>query len=87
MLFRSPEVTPTPEPTVTSPEAPTPEGGDITPTPEDTEPTKAPKDKSGKSSGGSLEGPLEFQWWMLAIPGGLILLVLIIMIVMLNKRK
>ncbi|MBO4626837.1 MAG: hypothetical protein J5645_02515 [Lachnospiraceae bacterium] len=92
------EVTPTPSPTPTPADAeitPTPaDKEDITPTPEgdgkddngkDDDGTKEKSSKSSKSS--SSNGSLEFEWWMLSIPGGLILIVLIVMIIMLKKRS
>ena len=88
----TPEATPTPTPTATP--APTPVDSEITPTPADTEDITPTPEGDGKddgrkesSKGSSSNGPLEFQWWMLSIPGGLILIVLIIMIVLLKKRS
>ena len=90
--------TPTEEPTEPTPTAevteptPTETISEITPTkgedPDD--PTPTPKDKKKNSSDDDDDDEsngLEFQWWMLAIPGGLILLVLIVMIIALVKRS
>ena len=95
------KLTPKPTPTNTPSPTPTPADAEITPTPADKEditptPEGDGKDDNGKDDDGKKEksskssssnGSLEFEWWMLSIPGGLILIVLIVMIIMLKKRS
>ena len=97
----TPEATPTEEVTPTPSPTPTPADAEITPTPADKEditptPEGDGKDDNGKDDDGKKEksskssssnGSLEFEWWMLSIPGGLILIVLTVMIIMLKKRS
>ncbi len=98
----TPTPTETPAPTATPTTAPvtvtpTPAAENSTPTPERLPDTPTPKGKdekpdsgqnpSGNAENGSADGNDIFEWWMLAIPGVLIIAILFVMILMLSKRN
>ena len=98
----TPTPTETPAPTATPTTAPvtvtpTPAAENSTPTPEKLPDTPTPKGKdekpdsgqnpSGNAENGSADGNDIFEWWMLAIPGVLIIAILFVMILMLSKRN